>query len=83
MKPRLIKIHSGKFDEMRMRCIKNSISSLFNEYTANNDLSTILVVVQFKNGTQKQYWAMLPIKNPNNVAHIALYKVEQVIEFIN
>ena len=78
----LIKIHSGKFNYTRVKALKNGIAHLFNEYTRRAEPYTILVVVQFKGGSQKQFWAEIPIRKLDEITHIAFYKVKQVPTFI-
>ena len=76
-KPELIEKHIGRFDSLRVSIIRYKITKLFNSYTEENDLSTILVVVQFRDGSQKQYWAEIPRINSSNITHIVLYRVKQ------
>jgi hypothetical protein len=82
MKPQLIEIKQGPFSPVEFRALKNKINTLFNEYTQNNDLSTILVVTQLKSGKQVQTWAEMCKNKIESITHVALYKVKQQIQVI-
>lgn len=72
------------FSVEMLKSIDEKIANLFNQYTKDNDLSTIYVIVQFKGGKQKYSWASLPtIRKIDQLTHIVLYKMKQQIIQIN
>lgn len=75
--PKQSKSFSGVFDQKRVREINNEITKMFNDFTEKGECITILVVVQTKDGKQKQNWCTVGRTKPENISFITLYEMEQ------
>jgi hypothetical protein len=75
--PKPTELFSGVFDSKRVREINNNITRMFNDFTRKHVCNTILVVVQTKDGKQKQNWCTVGRTKPENIAFVALYIMEQ------
>jgi hypothetical protein len=70
-------LFSGVFDSKRVREVNNKITQMLNDSIKNHKHITILVVVQTKDGKQKQNWCTVGRTKPENIAFIALYPMKQ------
>jgi hypothetical protein len=72
-----IKNYTGEFTKESIRPIQNEINKLWNDYSSEPELSTILVVLTMKNKTIKKVWVDIPKSNLDKIQKISLYKVIQ------
>lgn len=74
---KFIKNYEGEFTKDSIRSIQNDINQLWNQYSSEPELSTILVVLTMKNKAIKKVWVDIPKSNLDKIRKISLYKVIQ------
>lgn len=74
---KFIKNYTGEFTKESIRSIQNEINKLWNEYSSEPELSTVLVVLTMKDKKIKKVWVDIPKSNIDKIHKISLYKVVQ------
>ena len=77
-----LEVFKGPFDSAKVRKINNAITKRFNDYTKKHETKTIAVIVQTKDGKQKQNWCTVGRTKPESISFIGLYEMEQTVTLI-